>query len=204
MDERALLDLVARPGILAVLRILSDAKKPVSIRGLGVHARVSASGTYAIVQKLAAGGFVKKTKTRRDVLVVKAGPLPKWIGRWELDPPKSWVATDSGISPITVYRRGARGDAPGPVVEMRVLPKYPTGEDAWLAYYVLDPVKALAIFKPGEMNLARLRRRVHQEQLERHATRSGLAEKIGLGRRRGPQARPRKDARRREATKDDE
>lgn len=204
MDENALLEAIARPGMLAVLRILNEAKAPVSIRGLGVHAQVSASGTHSIVRKLSARGFVKTTKTKRDVLVEKAAPFPNWIGLMELDPPKSFVASVPGFGKLTVFRHGAVGEADGPVVEMRVLPEFPTDADKWLALYVHDAKKALALLKPGALDLIRLRRRVHQEQLYRHAVTSGLAPKIGLQPVRGRQAKPRRDARRREATKDDE
>lgn len=204
MDEHALLEAIAKPGMLAVLRILSEAQAPVSIRGLGVHAQVSASGTHAIVRKLAAAGFVKTTETKRDVLVEKASAYPHWLGGMALDPPRSFVATVPGFGKLTVYRHGARGDAAGPVVEMRVLPDLPTDEDEWLALYVHDAKKALALLKPASFNLARLRRRVHQEGLYRQAVASGLAAKIGLQPARGRQAKPRRDARRREATKDDD
>ena len=75
-----------------------------------MHA-VSASGTHAIVRKLAAGGFVKTTKTKRDVLVEKVAPFPKWIGLMELDPPKSFVASVPGFGKLTVFRRGAAGSS---------------------------------------------------------------------------------------------
>lgn len=188
--------------MLAVLRVLSAAKRPLSIRGLGIHAGVSAAGTHGIVRKLAAAGFVKTTKTKRDVLVQAAGRLPKWIGLGELEPPKSFVAKVPGFGQLTVFRRGARGKAAGVVVEMRVLPRYPTDEDEWLALYVHDTATGLGVLKPEGLNLARLRRRLHQEGLYRHAVRSGLAARVRLKRLRGPQT-PRRDARRRAEFADD-
>lgn len=201
MTDEELLDLIAHGATLAVLRTLNGARHPLSIRALGTNARISSGGVHHIVQKLAKAGVVRVHKTKRDVLVEKAQPLPAWIGAWELDPPRSLTVTDGGVQ-LHVYRTGSTSSPVEPFVELKVLPEYATDEDLWLISFLRAPRKALASLDPNALDLVRLRRRLHQEGLEDRATRTGLAKRIGLQAKRGRLDKPRRDARRREATKD--